>query len=343
MKKNIFHLVLFLFTLVPTSLFAMASGAFSNEAVAARPLGQYNCVTAQADDASAIFFNRRGSRSVYLGLLLFGLVAVSALHSMAVTPTGISRSMVSAEVIIVSILLSFGPFLYAYTVRSRSYFKEHTMAGLTHELKSPLANMEGALEIFEKRIVSKLDHDDTTYLDMMKSNQQRLRGSINNLLEVYHVDGASGLAANDVDMGEVIETICQRWKDPLDLKGIKISVPTPCRAPLIKGDRDKLELAFGNILSNAAKFTDHGHIRINIGTTATHLEVSVLDTGPGIPANELPHIFDRFFQGKTKRNSKGSGIGLTIAKAWVEAHGGKIWAESEGEGKGATVTFTLPA
>ena len=122
-------------------------------------------------------------------------------------------------------------------------------------------------------------------------------------------------------------------------KGIKLRSSLPSQS-LIYGDHEKLSQVLSNVLSNAIKFSDGGTIEIRMESSGRDWTISIHDEGRGIPAAHLEQIFERFFQGR--HAAKGSGIGLTIAKAWVEAHGGKIWAESEGEGKGATVTFTLP-
>ncbi len=108
----------------------------------------------------------------------------------------------------------------------------------------------------------------------------------------------------------------------------------------VEVDQEKIRQVISNLLSNAIKFSEHGAIKIHLKSTSRDYIVSFVDEGCGIPPGDIERIFDRFHQGCHAQ--QGSGIGLTIAKAWVEAHGGKIWAESDGEGKGTTVTFTLP-
>jgi len=109
----------------------------------------------------------------------------------------------------------------------------------------------------------------------------------------------------------------------------------------VRCDHDRVIQVLSNVLGNAIKFTSDGGL-IRLGATADGAEVRffVADTGPGIPAAEVPHVFDRYFQAR-RRNREGIGLGLSIAKGIVDAHGGRIWVESD-LGRGSTFFFTLP-
>ena len=131
-----------------------------------------------------------------------------------------------------------------------------------------------------------------------------------------------------------------------DAKHVQLLLETPGRQVWVKADVFRVEQVLDNLLSNALKFSSEGGIvkvvmrpDQSVGT----LEVSVTDGGPGIVAEDLPYIFERFYQGRTKAKqaAPGSGLGLALAKNVVEAHGGRIWIESEAK-KGTTVRFTLP-
>ncbi len=125
-------------------------------------------------------------------------------------------------------------------------------------------------------------------------------------------------------------------------KGTAIEVRPDSNSTSISGDRQKIEYVLSNLLSNAVKFTLQGSITVSLKEINNQAQISVEDTGAGIPPEDLPHIFEPFYQAKGNGALKGAGIGLTVARTWVEAHGGKIWAESKGKGKGTMVTFTLP-
>lgn len=120
---------------------------------------------------------------------------------------------------------------------------------------------------------------------------------------------------------------------------------TPDLPPLL-ADEDRAIQILTNLTGNALQYTpEGGRVTISAKRVNDEIQISVRDTGIGIPPEHLPHIFDRFYRvdkSRSRANGGGSGIGLTIARALVEAQGGRIWVESEGEGKGSTFTFTLP-
>ncbi|HLO14917.1 MAG TPA: ATP-binding protein, partial [Anaerolineales bacterium] len=112
----------------------------------------------------------------------------------------------------------------------------------------------------------------------------------------------------------------------------------------VNADGTKLNIALSNLVKNALQFTEAGgQVTVKVQENSSHIEVSVSDTGIGIPARDLPRVFERFFQVETHltRRYGGMGLGLSVAKAMIELHGGRIWVESE-EGKGSTFTFLLP-
>jgi histidine kinase len=116
--------------------------------------------------------------------------------------------------------------------------------------------------------------------------------------------------------------------------------------PRVLADEDRIVQVLTNLTGNALQHTpENGKVTIIASRADGEAQISVHDTGIGIPPEHLPHIFDRFYRvdkSRSRRAGGGSGIGLTIARALVEAHGGRIWAESPGEGQGSTFTFTLP-
>lgn len=246
------------------------------------------------------------------------------------------------ETALVSLILSAGPFLYAYFVRRSAYFHESTLAGITHEMKSPLAAIDSALELLRSHNESLSDRKQIPdYIDMIERNTTRLRQFVDTFLTTSgHRTSGNPLIASVV-VQSVVQQAVAAYESAALKKGLALSINMPTEPIIAEIDTKKIEQALSNIVSNAIKFSDEGKITVTVKTTEVDVSISVKDEACGIPASELPQVFDRFFQGKSRRG--GTGLGLAISQLWVEAHGGRIWAESEGEGKGTTVTFTLPA
>ena len=159
----------------------------------------------------------------------------------------------------------------------------------------------------------------------------------------------SRILATAREEGTALTTLCatvlSRLAHQFSEKGVAVAMHVPADLPQIKADEDRINQVMTNLIGNALQYTPRGgHVTVAAAHDGHEIRVSVQDDGIGIPAEDLPHIFDRFYRVDKSRSrvSGGSGIGLTIAKYFVEAHGGRIRAESAGVGKGSTFTFTLP-
>jgi signal transduction histidine kinase len=239
-------------------------------------------------------------------------------------------------------ILSTGPLIYAYLERHTFWLKKHITTGLTHELKSPISSIRGAVDFLQDQLHDPQRRGDNVgdYIAMIDKNTTRLESYVKDLLQI--AKGQEGIPTVDrtkVDIIALIKTILESQIGQTKAKGLNIQLLAPEQLTL-SVDKEKIQQTISNLLSNAIKFAQTGTIQIRLEPSANHCMISIQDPGRGIPAGDLDRVFERFYQGR--HSTQGSGIGLTIAKAWVEAHGGKIWAESEGEGKGATVAFTLP-
>jgi two-component system sensor histidine kinase GlrK len=148
-----------------------------------------------------------------------------------------------------------------------------------------------------------------------------------------------------VDLKRVADISINKVRLLADSKHVQLLMEDPGERVWVKADAPRIEQVLDNLLSNALKFSPEGgvvKVQMKPDAQAGVLEVAVSDTGPGIAPDDLPHIFERFYQGRTKAKhaSAGSGLGLALAKKVVEAHGGRIWIESE-VSKGTTVRFIL--
>jgi len=215
---------------------------------------------------------------------------------------------------------------------------------VTHELKTPLAAIKGsaATALGSPR---PLDYEEIRELfQIIDEQSDRLRDLTDNLLDISRIEaGSLSVKPEPLDLRSVIEealSIMARSG-----RSQRIEVEMPAEMPAVNADKRRLVQVLTNLLTNAAKFSSAATpIKIGVEHDALLATVRVQDEGQGIASDKLPLLFQKFSQvhdsGKTR--ATGTGLGLAICKGIVEAHGGRIWAESDGEGKGATFSFTLP-
>lgn len=218
------------------------------------------------------------------------------------------------------------------------------LAGLSHELKSPLAAIEGAVEMIADRPMDEI-MSNKAYIAMIKNNIQRLRGSVDDILEVFSEEERRKLLRfQSTNIVRICFDEREHFQELAKLKNLNVKIHfkngTP---PDLSCDPVKFKLIISNLLSNSIKFTRKGGvIWIIIEHTKDDFLFTVEDNGCGIAKEELPHVFKYFHKKKDASNKYGSGFGLYIAKAWVEAHGGSINAYSAGLGAGTKIRFNIP-
>jgi signal transduction histidine kinase len=219
--------------------------------------------------------------------------------------------------------------------------RRNMVADVAHELRTPLSNLSGYLEAIRDGVV-KPDADTIRSLDEEASVLSRL---VDDLQELSLADaGELKLNCQNEDISEIIKLAEATWQYQAAAKGIIISTSLPDKLPPVSIDAHRIKQVLHNLLENAVAHTSQGgSITITAWQTDNQVKISVADTGEGIQAEELPNIFERFYRVDKSRTraTGGSGLGLTITKRLVEAHGGKIEVESE-TGKGSTFTFALP-
>ena len=228
--------------------------------------------------------------------------------------------------------------------------KSEFFANISHELKTPLNVILGAVQLQELYLNSSVGASlETTQknIRMIKQNSYRLIRLVNNLIDITKIDcGYMQLRLKNEDIVKMVRDITSSVQDYAQLKGISIECHMAIPQKLMACDPDHIERVLLNLISNAIKFTDKGG-RIDVFLSEDDREgciiLSVMDTGIGIPKEEEEIIFERFRQVDKSlcRNHEGSGIGLSIAKALIEMHGGSITVESE-YGKGSVFTVKLP-
>lgn len=225
--------------------------------------------------------------------------------------------------------------------------KTEFFANMSHELKTPLNVISSTVQLLRSLDESKNLGDDRIkyYFTIMSQNSLRLLRLINNIIDTTKINGGylNLNLAND-NIVYVVEELVQSVADFVKSKGIDIIFDTEIEEKIIAFDEEKIERIILNLLSNAVKFTDvEGSIFVNIYDREDFIEISVRDTGIGIPEDKLNFIFKRFAQvdKSITRKKEGSGIGLTLVKSLVEIQGGSIHVKSE-LGKGSEFIITLP-
>jgi signal transduction histidine kinase len=176
---------------------------------------------------------------------------------------------------------------------------------------------------------------------------------VDDLQELSRVESrAYQLDIHPVVLNDLLMAVARRLNHQFADKQVRLSIPgaeienPSANLPPVLADADRITQVMVNLLSNALTYTPPGgEVIVSVARAGGNVQISVKDNGAGIPAKSLPHIFDRFFRvdkSRSRASGGGSGIGLTIARAFVEAHSGRIWAESPGIGQGAIFSFTLP-
>jgi len=213
---------------------------------------------------------------------------------------------------------------------------------VSHELRTPLTTIKGSMEGL---IDGVLPPTPETFQNIHRE-ADRLQRLVNDLQELSRVEaGAILLNLEPREIGPVIESVVQRLRSQFQEKEITLDIDISPSLPPVAIDEDRISQILINILGNALQYTPTGgEVLLEAVDKDNELEVRVTDTGVGISAEHVPHIFTRFYRVDKSRSRAGggSGIGLTITKHLIEAHGGQIWAESDGKGHGSTFTFTLP-
>lgn len=221
--------------------------------------------------------------------------------------------------------------------------KDTLIHDVSHELRTPLAKIRMSLEMLaELAERPEIDRERMRRVaNLAANNVDGLINTIEGILDLSRIE--SGLwshQAEPVRIDELIEDACGFLQPMAAERGLLLTVDVAAELPPVAGDGDKLRRVLMNLLDNAIKFSNEGTIRLSAECQDTDVHVIVADQGEGILPENLERVFERFFQEQTR--SHGVGIGLAICKAVVEAHGGTIWAESEGRGLGATFHLLLP-
>ena len=228
--------------------------------------------------------------------------------------------------------------------READRMKNEFISNVSHELRTPLFSIRGFLELMKS---GKVPDEETRmeFINMMYRKTLHLNRLVDDLLDISRMEqGAFELEAGPLAVRPLILHAVAEMQFAAQEKEIRLETAVPKTLPPVWGDPNRLEQVVVNLLDNAIKFTPHeGAVTVRGRVLEGELVIEVQDTGPGIPADALDRLFARFYQvdASSTRRAGGIGLGLSISQQIVEAHGGRIWVDSE-VGKGSTFSFTVP-
>jgi signal transduction histidine kinase len=220
--------------------------------------------------------------------------------------------------------------------------RDHALGVVSHDLRNPIS----AIGMCARALLNATAENDTerrglvtTIVDSTELTQRMIR----DLLDVASIEvGRLSVERRAVSVRSVIERGVALFEREAAERGVRLMIGDLPELPSTTGDEERLVQVLANLIGNAMRFTDRGGaVRIGARRDGAMVEVSVNDTGAGIPASELPRIFERYWTVRRNAPKGGTGLGLTIARGIVEAHGGRLWAEST-VGVGSTFRFTVP-
>lgn len=227
--------------------------------------------------------------------------------------------------------------------------KNEFFSAVSHELRTPLASIGGSLDLVIKNVVGQINDKQRRYLELAKDSCDKLNMVIDDLLDLSKFErGRMEINLEPISIGKLIEEVTEKFQAVAMEKQINLHLKQSAEDISIFGDDNRLVQVMNNLLSNALKFTPTGgEIEVEMFAprmSPPHIGVSVKDTGPGIQANDLERVFDKFEQVRRSEARKigGTGLGLAISRSIIEAHKGKIWVESQ-PGQGARFIFVIPA
>lgn len=216
---------------------------------------------------------------------------------------------------------------------------------VSHELKTPLTSITGFVRLLTAERVGPITAKQRHYLDIVQKQSESLTKLINDLLDLSRIEeGIIEVRHEPVSLREVIGNVAQQLDNMVQEREITLAIDVPPDLPMVNGDSDRLNQVFTNLIHNALKFTQPGGaVKVKAGSLGNECLVRVADTGIGISSQDLPKIFNKFYQvdSSSTRQQSGTGLGLSISKQLVAAHGGDMWVNST-PGKGTTFSLTLP-
>jgi signal transduction histidine kinase len=222
--------------------------------------------------------------------------------------------------------------------------KSAFLASMSHELRTPLNSIINFTKFVSRGVMGPVNERQQEALTNAINSAKHLLSLINDVLDISKIEAGSLVlfVEDDVDLGKILGSVVASGKALLAEKPVELQADIPPTLPTMKVDRQRVLQILLNMVSNACKFTQEGHIRISTECRDDEVMIAVADTGPGIPPEEQNLVFESFKQTQTGLNQgSGTGLGMPISRKLAEAHGGRLWFESK-PGEGSTFYVTLP-
>jgi signal transduction histidine kinase len=230
-------------------------------------------------------------------------------------------------------------------LEAASRHKSEFLANMSHELRTPLNAIIGFSEVLLERMFGELSDKQDEYLRDIHASGQHLLSLINDILDLSKIEaGRMELELADFHLPEALDSALTLVRERAGRRGIALHLSADGRVGRVRADERKIRQVVLNLLSNAIKFTpEGGRVEVQATPGDGFVEVSIRDTGVGIAPEDQEAVFEEFRQVGTDyaRKHEGTGLGLALARKFVELHGGKIWVKSQ-VGQGSTFTFTIP-
>ncbi|MDD3926011.1 MAG: PAS domain-containing sensor histidine kinase [bacterium] len=234
---------------------------------------------------------------------------------------------------------------YIIKLEEANRVKSDFVSRVSHELRAPLTIVRGYLDLLNEGRLGQVNEQQAEALKVAREQSVGLQTLIEELLDLSRIEsGRLEFHLEKVDIKRIIEETIDAFSDMYERKGLYMKCSIEPGLPIINGDSSHIRRAITNLLDNAYKFTPRGGVTISAYRENGFLRIDVADTGIGLSDKDMKHLFQRFFQAEPvlTRSIRGTGLGLYLTRELINIHGGKIWAESSGHGRGSVFTILLP-
>jgi len=283
--------------------------------------------------------------SALLGAPTHSTAALTILPTKLVVIDGqILRSLCKRDPRVRSSIMEELAARFRHRIEATQKVLAHILSVVSHDLKAPLAAVQSYLQVILGGFAGELNEKQKKMLSRSCIRIADFIEMLGNIVEISRFE-AGALEMKELSLPKIVRDTVLTLRPLAQEKELNLTLDLPQAVPEIKGSASRLKQVISNLVSNAIKFTSLGEISVKLKEDDNYLRVEVADTGVGIPTEDLPRIFDDFYRGVSGDTvAEGAGLGLSIGRKIIEAHGGRIWAVSPcpETGKGSKFVFTLP-